>query len=147
VPAYQRTPLRYPSRAPFHGAIASSRGSNAASSGASANHESAALQAGKGPATGKINTCKTLDTTTSITALGDKMRIAWSLAFHAGRALKAYNRVMLDLLIRGLSHVLIPMFLVGMVGSAVVVIITLVHDLHDFLSDGGSETSTPESLT
>lgn len=55
--------------------------------------------------------------------------------------------LMLDLVIRALSHVLIPMFLIGMAGSAVVVVITLVHDLHDFLSDSGSESSTPESLT
>ena len=75
------------------------------------------------------------------------MRIAWSLAFHAGRTTKAYNHSMLDLLIRALSHLLIPMFLVGMAGAAVVVAITLFHDLHDFLSDDGSENAGPESLT
>ena len=75
------------------------------------------------------------------------MRIAWSLAPHAAHIAKAYNDVMLDLLIRALSHLLIPMFLIGMAGSAVVVAITLVHDLHDFLSDSGSENSTPESLS
>ena len=75
------------------------------------------------------------------------MRIAWSLAFSAADATKAYNRNMLNLLVRGLSHVLIPMFLIGMAGSAVVVAITLFKDMHDFLSDSGSESSTPDSLS
>jgi hypothetical protein len=53
----------------------------------------------------------------------------------------------LDLLIRGLSHVLVPMFLVGMGGSAVVVAITLVKDIHDFFSDNGDEASTADPLS
>lgn len=61
--------------------------------------------------------------------------------------MKGYNQRMLDLVVRALSHLLIPMFLFGMAGSAVVVAITLVNDLHDFLSDSGSENSTPESLS
>ena len=51
---------------------------------------------------------------------------------------------MFELLVRALSHLLVPMFLIGMAGSAVVVAITLVKDLHDFLSDSGSESSTPD---
>lgn len=54
---------------------------------------------------------------------------------------------MLDLLVRAFSLVLVPMFLIGMAGSAIVVAITLVKDLHDFLADSGSEASTPESLS
>lgn len=54
---------------------------------------------------------------------------------------------MLDLIVRALSHLLVPMFLIGMAGSAVVVVITLTKDLTDFLSDGGNESSTPDSLS
>ena len=53
---------------------------------------------------------------------------------------------MLDLVIRGLSHVLIPMFLIGMGGSAIVVAITLVKDMHDFFSDNGEQTSASDNL-
>jgi hypothetical protein len=54
---------------------------------------------------------------------------------------------MLNLIVRGLSHVLVPMFLIGMAGSAVVVAITLFKDLHDFLADSGNESSSPDSLS
>jgi hypothetical protein len=53
---------------------------------------------------------------------------------------------LLDLLVRALSHVLVPMFLIGMGGSAIVVAITLTKDLTDFLSDSGNERSTPDGL-
>lgn len=55
-------------------------------------------------------------------------------------------KFMLDLVIRGLSHVLIPMFLVGLGGSAIVVAITLVKDLHDFFSDGGEQSPASDNL-
>lgn len=42
-----------------------------------------------------------------------------------------------DVVVRTLSHVLVPMFTMGMAGSGLVVIITVVHDLVDFLSDEG----------
>lgn len=42
-----------------------------------------------------------------------------------------------DIVIRALSHLLVPMFTVGMVGSVFVVIITFGHDLVDFFSDEG----------
>jgi len=42
---------------------------------------------------------------------------------------------MLDVVIRLLAHVLIPMFAVGMVGAAVVVAITFMHDLVDFFTE------------
>ena len=54
--------------------------------------------------------------------------------------------VMLDLFIRGLSHILIPMFLIGLGGSAIVVAITLVKDMHDFFSDNGEQTPAPDNL-
>ena len=95
---------------------------------------------------GKIKTCNRLERTTSIAGAEILMRIAWSLA-PAERQPKAYNHRVLDLLIRALSHLLVPMFLIGMAGSAVVVAITLAKDLHDFLSDDGSESSTPDSLS
>ncbi|MGI4755454.1 MAG: hypothetical protein ACRYGF_01240 [Janthinobacterium lividum] len=53
---------------------------------------------------------------------------------------------MLDLVIRSLSHLLIPMFLLGMAGSSIVVVITLASDITDFLSDSGNESSTHEGL-
>ena len=53
---------------------------------------------------------------------------------------------MLDVLIRGLSHVLVPMFLVGMVGSAVVVAITVVHDVNDFFADSGDDKTSADGL-
>jgi len=60
----------------------------------------------------------------------------------------AYNQcIMLDWFIRALSHLLVPMFLCGMAGSAIVVAVTLAHDIHDFLDDSGDEqTSTSQSL-
>jgi hypothetical protein len=54
---------------------------------------------------------------------------------------------MLDPLMRALAHVLVPMFLVGMAGSALVVAITLVHDIHDFFSDNGNEAASTDGLT
>ena len=42
---------------------------------------------------------------------------------------------MIDFVIRLLAHVLVPMFAVGMVGSTVVVAITFMHDLVDFVAD------------
>lgn len=44
---------------------------------------------------------------------------------------------LLDTAIRGLSHVLVPLFLVGMAGSSLVVVITVGHDMVDFFSDEG----------
>ena len=54
---------------------------------------------------------------------------------------------MIDVVIRGLSHILVPMFLVGMAGSAIVVLITVVHDLNDFFSDSGDESATHDVLS
>ncbi len=54
---------------------------------------------------------------------------------HAALLSHVYHLV--DLVIRGLSHILVPMFLVGMAGSSLVVAITVVHDLIDFFSDEG----------
>ena len=54
---------------------------------------------------------------------------------------------MVDVFMRGLAHLLVPMFLVGMAGAAIVVIITVVLDLNDFFSDSGDEASTHDGLT
>lgn len=54
---------------------------------------------------------------------------------------------MLDLVMRFLSHLLIPMFMVGMGGASVVVVITLISDFADFLSDSGNEDTTHEGLS
>jgi hypothetical protein len=54
---------------------------------------------------------------------------------------------MLDLIVRAISHVLVPMFLIGMAGSAIVVAITVVHDIHDFFSDNGESTTSPDGLS
>lgn len=54
---------------------------------------------------------------------------------------------MLDLLVRAISHVLVPLFLIGMAGSAVVVAITVVHDIHDFFADNGEEKTSPDGLS
>lgn len=53
---------------------------------------------------------------------------------------------MLDAVIHTLSHLLVPTFLFGMAGSAIVVVVTLTRDLTDFLSDSGSEAPTQDSL-
>lgn len=53
---------------------------------------------------------------------------------------------MLDVLVRALSHVLVPMFLIGLAGSAVVVAITLVHDVHEFFTDNGDTSPRTDSL-
>lgn len=53
---------------------------------------------------------------------------------------------MLDPVMRVLTHLLVPMFIVGMGGSAVIVVITLASDFTDFLSDSGNEEATHEGL-
>ncbi len=54
---------------------------------------------------------------------------------------------LIDVIIRGLSYVLVPMFMIGMCGSAIVVMITVVHDLNDFFSDSGDETASHDGLS
>ncbi len=54
---------------------------------------------------------------------------------------------MLDLLIGAISRILVHMFLIGMGGSAIVVAVTVVHDVHDFFSDGGDDTASVDSLS
>ena len=54
---------------------------------------------------------------------------------------------MLDLLIRALSHILVPLFLLGLAGSAIVVVITLIHDVHEFFTDSGDTSTHTDSLT
>jgi hypothetical protein len=53
---------------------------------------------------------------------------------------------MLGSLVHALSRILVPMFLLGMAGSAVVVAITLVKDLNDFFVDNGDEGRSPDAL-
>ena len=53
---------------------------------------------------------------------------------------------MLDLVLRTLSHILVPMFLIGMAGSAIVVAITLFHDVHEFFLDDGNDTASQDTL-
>lgn len=53
---------------------------------------------------------------------------------------------MLDLLIRGVAAVLVPLFYGGMALSALVVAITLVHDIRDFRSTDEPAKETAESL-
>jgi hypothetical protein len=54
---------------------------------------------------------------------------------------------MLDTVIRAIAHLLVPMFLFGMAGSLVVVAVTLVRDIHDFLSDNGNEAASTDGLS
>ena len=54
---------------------------------------------------------------------------------------------MLDLLMSVLARVLVPMFILGMAGSALVVVVTLANDFSDFLSDSGNETAPHDSLS
>ena len=53
---------------------------------------------------------------------------------------------MLDLVLRALSHLLVPMFLIGLAGSAIVVAITLVKDIHEFFTDSGDTSKSQDSL-
>lgn len=52
---------------------------------------------------------------------------------------------MLELVMALLKSVLVPLFIVGMVGSTVVVAITFVHDVIDFATDDdpGAASGTP----
>lgn len=54
---------------------------------------------------------------------------------------------MLDVGIRLLAKIMVPMFILGMAGSAIVVAITLTRDLTDFLLDSGNEDRSGESLS
>lgn len=49
--------------------------------------------------------------------------------------MKSYSINMLETVIRGLSHVLTPLFIAGMAGATVVVIITFSKDVIQFFSD------------
>ncbi len=54
--------------------------------------------------------------------------------------LNAFTHAMnpvVSVVVRALSKVLMPMFVVGMAGSSLVVGITFAHDLFDFFSDEG----------
>ena len=53
---------------------------------------------------------------------------------------------MLDFILPVLARVLVPMFILGMAGSALVVIITLAEDFSDFLSDSGNEAASHDGL-
>lgn len=53
---------------------------------------------------------------------------------------------MVDFLISSLSHVLVPIFAIGMVGSGIVVAITLVHDIRDFFTDDDATVGAADSL-
>ena len=54
--------------------------------------------------------------------------------------------MLLDVLIRALSHILVPLFLVGMVGSSIVVIITFIHDVRDFFTPDEEVQSAQDGL-
>ena len=54
---------------------------------------------------------------------------------------------MFDLFLRALSHILVPMFLIGMAGSAIVVVITLAHDIHEFFLDDGNDSAPQDTLS
>jgi hypothetical protein len=58
------------------------------------------------------------------------------LAVYLNAFTHAMNPV-INIVVRALSHVLIPMFVLGMAGSTIVVVITFGHDLVDFFSDEG----------
>ena len=47
---------------------------------------------------------------------------------------------------RVLSHILVPLFILGLAGSAILVAITLTRDLADFLSDSGAEQGSNDGL-
>ena len=49
-------------------------------------------------------------------------------------AFRSYNRRGMDMLANMLSEVLVPLFFVGMVGSMLVVIFTVVRDLRQVLT-------------
>ncbi len=69
------------------------------------------------------------------------------LAVYLNAFTHAFNPV-IDVVIRALSHILVPMFAVGMAGSALVVVITFGHDLLDFFSDEGeNDMPTADNMT
>ncbi len=49
---------------------------------------------------------------------------------------------MLDLIIRAVAHLLIPLFFVGMAGSTIVVAVTFLHDIFEFFEE---EPPIPET--
>ncbi len=52
-----------------------------------------------------------------------------------------------SVVIHALSHVLVPMFVVGMAGSTLVVGITFFHDLFDFFSsEGENDMPTADNM-
>ena len=53
---------------------------------------------------------------------------------------------MLSGLMRVLAYGLVPMFVVGMIGSTLVVAITFFHDVIEFFQDDDLAPSTPDPL-
>jgi hypothetical protein len=52
----------------------------------------------------------------------------------------------LDLLMPLIAHILVPMFLVGMAGSAIVCVVTTVLDIQQFTSDDAPEPTRESGL-
>lgn len=53
---------------------------------------------------------------------------------------------MIDAIIRVVSVALTPVFFVGMAGSAVVVLITIMHDVRDFFTSEETPSSAEQHL-
>ncbi|MFN2976176.1 hypothetical protein [Terriglobus aquaticus] len=53
-----------------------------------------------------------------------------------------YTDYMLEMVMALLRSILVPLFIVGMVGSTVVVAITFVHDVIDFAAEDEPGTAT-----
>ncbi len=41
---------------------------------------------------------------------------------------------MLDLIVRAVAHTIVPLFAIGMVGSAAVVVVTVIRDMQEVLT-------------
>ena len=59
--------------------------------------------------------------------------VSWRRVYHPLPGSQRYNNPVLEHLIRALAHIMVPMFFVGMIGSGLVVITTVIRDLNEVL--------------
>jgi|GEM_PF-3323791 len=77
------------------------------------------------------------------------MEFMWrelSLSDHPNPVKRSNIKHVLDLLMPLFAHILVPIFLVGMAGSAVVCVVTTFLDIQQFASDDTAEPTRDSGL-
>jgi len=121
----------------------------ASKKGTIAIHAIADCQGESGDAIGKITICSRADARVrhkSFNGIFFTRGVYHLKAVCPGQGRSTIFLVLLDVFIRALSHVLVPLFLIGMVGSSIVVLITFIHDVRDFFTSDEEAPSAQDGL-